>query len=740
MRTTLPKKLMLSILFMTAYLGLNTLSLNAQPVVPSPSDTITFTWKGSTSEKMIPIAATSGKAFSINWGNGVTNNYSGAGDFDLYFQSTPYGDKNEYTVTITGGTDCSFTLISLSGQGVISLDVSSCTNLKNLDCSYNTNLTGLNLNRNVNLEKLDCTNSNLKNLDVSNNINLKELICNHNGLTSLDVSSNVKLENLSCYSNNLDSLDLRNNTDLVALNCAYNNSLKSLNVSNNTNLESLFCSNNLLTSLEVSGKTNLVTLDCSYSKLERLDVSGCTKLTSLTCSYSKLTALDLSGNTSLETLYCFENELDSLDVSESKYLTSLNCNSNNLSTLDVSTNTVLNILNCNFNKLTNLDLSTNTSLTYVACAVNALPLLNLKAISDITSIVQTSKYLGKQNLPVQDVGTYTPITIDSVYNGVNTTFNVTLNYMPADKDTDYTITDGKIIFLKPGDFRVSITNTNLISSEYSPAEVIAAFNVEETAPDSSLATLTLSAGTLNPAFDPAITDYTVNVNHYTTSITITATAKNIKTTITGAGTKKLNTGTNIFDIIVTTESGSTKTYKITVTREAAPVLSSDATLSDLRVSEGTLSPEFRSMLMDYTVIVGDDIEKIEINATTNDINASVEGTGVKKLIVGENPFSLIVTAEDGSWARYDIIITRGSNPTGIESIDTKAIQIYPNPVTDYVLIKGITQPALVSVYSIQGTALLQREVQPEEAIYVGNLSSGIYLIKVDGKTFKVLKR
>ena len=101
---------------------------------------------------------------------------------------------------------------------------------------------------------------------------------------------------------------------------------------------------------------------------------------------------------------------------------------------------------------------------------------------------------------------------------------------------------------------------------------IATFTVTVNAkPLSSIATLSslsVSAGTLTPTFDPETTSYTVTVTNSVSSITITATATDAKATVSGAGTKTLAVGANSFNIVVTAENGTTKTYTVVVTREA----------------------------------------------------------------------------------------------------------------------------------------------------------------------------
>ncbi len=105
------------------------------------------------------------------------------------------------------------------------------------------------------------------------------------------------------------------------------------------------------------------------------------------------------------------------------------------------------------------------------------------------------------------------------------------------------------------------------------------FNGTALAYDTSLSNLTVSAGTLMPAFAPATTSYTVSVPNGTTSIMVTPTAADVNSTITVNGTPvasgtpsgaiPLVVGSNVITIVVTAPDGAMTTYTVTVTRAPA---------------------------------------------------------------------------------------------------------------------------------------------------------------------------
>lgn len=83
--------------------------------------------------------------------------------------------------------------------------------------------------------------------------------------------------------------------------------------------------------------------------------------------------------------------------------------------------------------------------------------------------------------------------------------------------------------------------------------------------DSSLSSIELSTGALEPKFEPGVFEYTVNVDRNVEKITLTPKATNIKATTVG-GTYDLQEGENVLEIKCTSEKGTVSTYKITVNR------------------------------------------------------------------------------------------------------------------------------------------------------------------------------
>jgi gliding motility-associated-like protein len=238
--------------------------------------------------------------------------------------------------------------------------------------------------------------------------------------------------------------------------------------------------------------------------------------------------------------------------------------------------------------------------------------------------------------------------------------------------TAYTVTVSNIT--GAGTLGISVTGgyaSDLAGNTDPGAGPSATFNVLSS--DASLSKLTVSSGTLSPAFATGTTSYT-DVAHAVSSIAFRATTTNplatetINGTAVPAGTVSpyfpLNAGVNAINVAVTAQDGvTTKTYTIAVTR-----LPEIATLSGLTISNGTLSPAFATGTTSYTD-VAHSVSSIAFRATTTDPLATetINGTAVPEgtvspyfpLNAGLNTITVVVTAQDGiTEDTYTVGVTR----------------------------------------------------------------------------------
>ena len=189
-------------------------------------------------------------------------------------------------------------------------------------------------------------------------------------------------------------------------------------------------------------------------------------------------------------------------------------------------------------------------------------------------------------------------------------------------------------------------------------------------PDAKLSSLTVTPGTLQPAFSNDGTNYTVDVSTSVASVTVAAQPQTAGATVNINGQVTTNRSvtlgaagsSTVVTLIVTAPSGSQNTYIVTVNRAA---LASDAGLSNLQVSTGTLSPLFAapgiSGLPGYTVTVPNATTSITVTAVKADPNATLTispSTTVNNLPVGNTVFTIEVTALNGNQKTYFVTVNR----------------------------------------------------------------------------------
>ena len=210
--------------------------------------------------------------------------------------------------------------------------------------------------------------------------------------------------------------------------------------------------------------------------------------------------------------------------------------------------------------------------------------------------------------------------------------------------------------------------------------------------DATLSALTLSDGMLSPSFASNVTDYTASAANAASRITVTAARSDSTADIdyldgdgdeltdldpgTDGHQVDLVVGENVIQVKLTAEDGTTtKTYKVTVTRAAG--VSTDATLSALTLSNGTLSPSFASDVIDYAASVADSVSRITVTAARRDSAADIDyldGDDIEladldtvadghqvDLVVGANTIKVKVTAGDGTTTKtYTVTVTRAA--------------------------------------------------------------------------------
>jgi surface antigen len=122
------------------------------------------------------------------------------------------------------------------------------------------------------------------------------------------------------------------------------------------------------------------------------------------------------------------------------------------------------------------------------------------------------------------------------------------------------------------------------------------------------------------------------------------------------------TGYIYLDNLPKTNSVVDTSQDTTATKNETPqtvILSSNNNLSDIKLSYGSI--DFNKDVLNYEIEISNEIDLIDIDASTEDEKATINGIGTYPLTVGLNEIKLTVTAEDSSVKEYIINITRKPN-------------------------------------------------------------------------------
>lgn len=196
--------------------------------------------------------------------------------------------------------------------------------------------------------------------------------------------------------------------------------------------------------------------------------------------------------------------------------------------------------------------------------------------------------------------------------------------------------------------------------------------------DNSLKALTISPGTLSPAFKGSTTKYTAAVDNSVTSIAVSATPVNEKATVESVtGNTNLAVGANVVKIVVKAENGTTATYKITVTRQAAGTTGSETTTTggengddgngdsetpeDTEEVDTTETPVSAGdvVINNTTYHIADNFTEEQIPADFTEATVNFRGTECRGLTFDKGTISLIyletdnVDATTGRFFIYD---------------------------------------------------------------------------------------
>jgi hypothetical protein len=195
-------------------------------------------------------------------------------------------------------------------------------------------------------------------------------------------------------------------------------------------------------------------------------------------------------------------------------------------------------------------------------------------------------------------------------------------------------------------------------------------------PVAELAVLTVTPGTLQPVFNGATTQYTVELPTSTTTVTITAqpavagdtVAINGQTTTRRVITLQSTESVTLVSIVVSESTSNSRTYTVLLRKTN---LVGNNSLQRLAISPGSLAPVFNPDTLNYTVDVASTVGTVTVTPTLQDpaaamtVNGQATNSGQARTIslngAGSNTMiNIIVTVQNGTAKIYSVNVMRAA--------------------------------------------------------------------------------
>ena len=249
----------------------------------------------------------------------------------------------------------------------------------------------------------------------------------------------------------------------------------------------------------------------------------------------------------------------------------------------------------------------------------------------------------------------------------------------TDKKAEYIFNDTELLTTSDNEINI------LVTAEDGSVRAYTLIVTREKSDVALLSNLTVTNGSFLPSFSSNVFEYEVTVPVDVTEFNVTATKLEPNSKVTsGEGHYNISTSEKQIEVTVVSEDETkSNTYILNIKRTKSSI----NTLSDITVSEGTLTPEFNSNITSYTVNVDGNISSIDVSATLTDSRATIiSGTGIHSLNVGDNNIVIRVESESGSILDYNINVIRAKkniNDLSMIKVDGKEIENFSSDTLEY---------------------------------------------------------
>ena len=198
--------------------------------------------------------------------------------------------------------------------------------------------------------------------------------------------------------------------------------------------------------------------------------------------------------------------------------------------------------------------------------------------------------------------------------------------------------------------------------------------------------------------------YVHTVDYETDSLTISATPKEETATVEGLGEKTLTVGKNEF-IVKVSKGGKSSEYTVEITRNPAVL-----DLAELKIGETVLTADGDGT---YAYSVENTVKKVNLTAKAVKDYATVEGVGEKDLAIGENAFTVKVSAGSDE-KTYTVKVTRAAADLSLKEVKigetvltADGDGVYKTQIANTVTEITLDVSATNSIATIEGAGLKQ---------------------------------
>lgn len=621
----------------------------------------------------------------------------------------------------------------ISNNDVSNVDISDNENLIEFH-AQSCNISALQLPASPDLKLIDIHTNNISNLNVSSYTNLSFLQIDSNSITSINTSQNEALSYFSASNNSLKNLDFSNNIALKKLYLS-STAIKGVNIANNINLEELNVSRNNINSLELNNNIKLKNLHVRGNELTILDVRQNRKLESLDCSSNSIATLDLTNNIRLTELNAIGNNLSCIKVFDIAF-----ANANWSNNIDANTsfgnNCYTAIPDANFEQAL-IDAGHDTVLdgfisTNIASAITSLTITdkNISSISGVEAFSSlTSLGLKGNNLTTVDLSNNTQLTTLFINNNqldrLDISNNTRLQIFDAKNNTNLTC--------------IQVWDVNFAERNWSDdvdTSVVFSINCDDVWTidvDGKTQTVLNNVSGLDKDGDGKIT--LKEASEFTGKLDLKGKSlDNIK------GLQAFNKITaldlsdnNIKDLSALT--GKTITLISKTTGKKREVSAKASKLETLIVSNNSFETINLEELKDLKVInvsSNPNLGTISIKNGNNETITNFNASNTPKLtciFVDDINASYLQTWVKDTKANF--VADERACRQNVLSVNNQTLEntisLYPNPVSDYLVIQSQLKLDAIEVYTIMGKQLVKTK---ENKVDFSDFSSGVYVVRI----------